>query len=156
MAPLVVLLVSFFVLYLLNRFVFRMEWSLSFTGRLAMAIMLLFTAIAHFTHTDLMEAMVPRPIPFKRTLVYFSGIFEFLVGLGLLFRTSARISAGILILFLLAVIPANIKGSMESIPLGGMDKGPSYLFFRIPLQLFFILWVYFFGMYWNSHKPVND
>jgi uncharacterized membrane protein len=150
MAPLVILLISFSLLFLLNKFLLHGKWSLSFTGRLAMAIMLLFTGITHFTHTDLMVAMMPDWLPYKPGLVYFSGLLEWAAALGLLFPGTARISSVGLILFFLAVLPANILGSLREVPLGGMEQGAGYLYFRIPLQVFFILWVYFFGLGWNK------
>ena len=51
-----------------------------------------------------------------------------------------------LILFFIAILPANIKASLENInyQTGELNgNGIEYLWFRIPLQIVFILWVYF-------------
>ena len=52
-----------------------------------------------------------------------------------------------LIAFFVLILPANIVGSLKGVELGGMENGPAYLFFRIPLQIFFICWTYYFGVY---------
>jgi uncharacterized membrane protein len=57
-----------------------------------------------------------------------------------------RITAILLIAFFICVLPANIIGSLKGVALGGMDNGPLYLLFRVPLQGFFIWWVYRWGI----------
>ena len=59
---------------------------------------------------------------------------------------TARLAAVMLIIFFIAVLPANIAGSFKEVKIGGMDYGPWYLLFRIPLQIFLIWWVYYFGV----------
>jgi uncharacterized membrane protein len=48
----------------------------------------------------------------------------------------------VLIVFFILVLPANIAGSLKAVDFGGMNYGPLYLLFRIPLQVFFIWWVW--------------
>ena len=57
-----------------------------------------------------------------------------------------------LILFFLAILPANIIGSFKRVELGGMENGPVYLYFRIPLQLLFIGWAYYFGIHLSERQ----
>jgi len=55
------------------------------------------------------------------------------------------ITAWLLILFFILMLPANIKASIENLnyQTGTYDgNGLSYLWFRIPLQILFITWVY--------------
>ena len=47
----------------------------------------------------------------------------------------------------MAILPANIIGSFKKVELGGMENGPGYLYFRVPLQLLFVGWTYYFGIY---------
>ncbi len=145
MKPLIVLLTSFLIglilIKLLNK---KFKWQLA--GRIAMAIMLSFTAIGHFVFIEGMTAMIPDFIPLKRELVYLTGILEITLGLGLLIPKLKLKSGWILILFFIAILPANIKASMENInyQTGELDgNGLEYLWFRIPLQVFFIVWVFF-------------
>jgi len=145
MAPLIFLLAIFAVLFLLNRFLLARRLSLSFIGRAAMAGMLIVTGISHFTNTTQMIEMVPDFLPAKREIVYATGVIELLAVIGLLWNKTARLASILLIIFFIAVLPANIAGSLKSIQYGGMEYGPLYLLFRIPLQIFFIWWVWYFG-----------
>lgn len=146
MAPLIVLLVSFAGLFIINRFLLKDKWSLSLVGRIALALMLILTGAAHFTETDLMVEMMPDFMPLKRETVYLTGVIEFLAVVGLIINKTSKLTAILLIIFFLAVLPANIAGSLKQVNFGGMESGATYLFFRVPLQIFFILWTYYFGV----------
>ena len=93
-----------------------------------------------------MVAMLPDFVPFKQAVVYGTGIFEFAAAIGLLMNKYSRLTSILLIIFFICILPANILGSIERVKLGGMEYGPAYLFFRIPLQMFFIGWTYYFGI----------
>ena len=146
MAPLIILIVSFIVALALN-FVFQNKYSISLLGRFALATMLASTGVSHFIKTDEMLQMMPHFLPYKIWLVYFTGVLEMGAGLGLLLRRWAKFSSIALIAFFILILPANIIGSIKRVELGGMENGPLYLFFRIPLQIFFICWTYYFGIY---------
>ena len=90
--------------------------------------------------------MLPIFLPCKAGIVYATGFLEFIAAAGLLTKSYSRLTSIWLIVFFLAVLPANIVGSLNQVALGGMEKGADYLYFRIPLQLFFIAWVYYFGI----------
>ena len=72
MKPLVVLLSSFviaiFVIKIINK-----DYSFALSARIAMSVMLSFTAIGHFAFTKGMSMMIPQFIPFKTNLVYLTG-----------------------------------------------------------------------------------
>ena len=146
MAPLIFLLGTFAVIYLINRFLLGSRLSLSLIGRASMAVMLIVTGVSHFTNTGDMVAMMPDFVPAKRELVYFTGVIELLAVIGILWDKTAWLTSVLLIIFFLAVLPANIAGSLRSVQFGGMEYGPWYLLFRIPLQIFFILWIWYFGL----------
>lgn len=150
MAPLIFLLASFGIFFLADRFIFGGRLGLGFAGRAAMAVMLLVTGISHFTSTDLMVETMPDFIPAKREMVYFTGVCELLAVPGLIWPRTAKFTAGALILFFIAVLPANIIGSLKQVQLGGMEYGTAYLLFRIPLQIFFIWWVWYYG--WRARR----
>ena len=146
MAPLIFLLVSFALLYVIDRFLLGRRLGLSFIGRAAMAVMLVVTAISHFTNTAEMVEMMPDLMPAKREMVYLTGAIEIMAIVGLLWDRFSRLASILLIVFFIAVLPANIAGSLKSVQYGGMEYGPWYLLFRVPLQIFFIWWVWFFGV----------
>ena len=146
MAPLIILLIVFGILYLLDRFALRGRIGLSLAGRIAMAAMLIATGISHFTNAEQMVAMMPDFMPAKRELVYFTGACELAAVVGLIWNRTARLASILLIVFFVLVLPANIAGSLKSVNFGGMEYGPWYLLFRVPLQVFFIWWVWWFGI----------
>ena len=146
MAPLIFLLGTFAILFLINRFLLGGRWALSFIGRASMAVMLIVTGIAHFTNTEQMVAMMPDFLPAKREMVYFTGVCELAAVVGLLWSRTVRLASILLIVFFVLVLPANIAGSLKSVQFGGMEHGALYLLFRVPLQIFFISWVWYFGV----------
>ena len=146
MAPLIFLLGTFAVLYLLNRFALGGRSTVSLIGRSSMAVMLIVTGVSHFTNTQQMVDMMPDFIPAKREMIYFTGVCELLAVVGLVWSRTARLASILLIIFFVLILPANIAGSLKSVQFGGMELGPIYLLFRIPLQVFFIWWVWFFGV----------
>lgn len=150
MTPLIFLLVTFGILFAVNKFLLKERLSLLFIGRAALAVMLIVTGISHFTSTDLMVEIMPDFMPAKREIVYFTGVCELLAVVGLLWDKTAKLTAIMLIIFFLAILPANIVGSMKQVQLGGMENGAMYLLFRIPLQIFFIFWTYYFGIRINK------
>lgn len=144
MKPLIVLLASFTIAVFVIKII-KKEYHFALSARIAMSVMLVFTAVGHFMFTKGMAMMIPSFIPSKERLVYLSGIFELLLAIGLLIPKLRVISAWTLILFLLLVLPANIYASIHQVnyQTGTFDgKGLAYLWFRIPLQLLLILWTY--------------
>jgi|CXWL01.1.fsa_nt_gi uncharacterized membrane protein len=153
MAPLIVLIVTFTVLFATNRLVLGSRLTMSQVGRFAMAAMLFVTGIAHFTSTDPMIEMMPDAVPFKRELIYFTGICELAAVVGLIWSKTSRLASILLIVFFIAILPANIAGSLKQVNFGGMESGAIYLLFRVPLQILFIWWAWYFGLRLNSSAP---
>jgi len=153
MAPLIFLLGTFLLLFAANRFLIGNRLSISFIGRASMAVMLLVTGVTHFTHTDWMVEMMPDFVPAKRELVYFTGVCELLAVIGLLWDRFSRLTSIMLIIFFVAILPANIAERLKAVNFDGLEFGSWYLLFRIPLQIFFIWWVYYFGI--KRQKPAR-
>lgn len=119
------------------------QWGLS--SRIGLSVMLGFTALGHFLFTDGMALMVPDFFPYKHSLVYFTALIELLAAIGIHLARLRYTTAWLFILFLLLMLPANIKACLEHINYQNATftgPGLSYLWFRIPLQAFFIFWVY--------------
>lgn len=151
MKPLIVLLVSFVIsLFVIKLLRGNFDYSLS--GRIAMAIMLLFTAIAHFAFSKGMEMMLPDFIPYKKALIYFTGLVEIAAAVGLLAPGLTTLTGWLLILFFILILPANIYSAINKIDYQTGTKNGSdikYLWFRIPLQILFITWTWFVAIYNN-------
>ncbi|GAA4271181.1 hypothetical protein U6A24_04735 [Aquimarina gracilis] len=144
MKPLFVLVISF-VLVALVLGLFRKENNFPLVGRTAMTIMLVFTAIGHFMYAEGMQAMIPDLIPFKKELVLFTGIIEVIFAIALLLPKYQVMTGWALIVFLVLVLPANINAAVENINYQTGENngnGLNYLWFRVPLQVLFIIWVY--------------
>lgn len=144
MLPLLVLIIAFGLSLLLIRLL-KGTYQPAFSARVAMSCMLLFTASGHFAFSEGMTMMLPDFLPYKMAIVWLTGGLEILAAIGLHVRKLRRITGLMLILFFLMVLPANIYAAMQHIDYQEATfegDGPEYLWFRVPLQLFFILWVY--------------
>lgn len=145
MKPFIVLLVVF-VLALFVLKIMRGGYEVALSARIAMAAMLLFTAIGHFKFVDGMAMMLPEFIPHKIKIVYASGFMEIAAAIGLLMPNYKELTGWLLIAFFILVLPANIHAAFRQVDYQNATlngPGTSYLWFRVPLQLVFILWVYF-------------
>ena len=80
--------------------------------RAGLSAMFLFTALAHFNSMrhDLAR-MLPPNVPNPLGVVYFTGVCEILGAIGLLLPVTRFYAALALILFLVAVLPANIHAA---------------------------------------------
>jgi len=144
MKPLIVLLVASFISLGILKIIYgKVEMALA--ARIGISIMFLFTALGHFMFTDGMAMMLPDFIPFKKELIYGTAFIEIIGAIALHIVPLRPIVAWLLILFLILIIPSNIKASIEQINYqkGTYDgNGLLYLLFRIPLQILFIVWIY--------------
>jgi uncharacterized membrane protein len=144
MKPLVVLIVAF-VLTVAGIQLIVGSFDYRLAGRIAIAVMLAFTAIGHFAFTKGMEMMLPEWLPFKKGMVIATGGLEILGAIGLLMPGFEKETGWMLILFFILIVPANISAAIRHIDYQkGTYEGPGvkYLWFRVPLQVFFIVWVY--------------
>ncbi len=143
MAPLVVLVVVTFLVRLTGQLGVGhlRDWAAS--TRVGLAVMFCFTAAAHFNsmRPD-MVAMVPPSVPNPELMVTFTGICEILGAVGLLVPWTRRVAAIALIVFLLAVLPANIHAARAGVTLRGAPATP--IVPRVTLQALFI------GLLWWS------
>ena len=144
MKPLYVLLIAF-GLAVLGIKIFLHQYDFALSARIAMSVMLLFTAIGHFAFPTGMVMMIPDFIPFKLTMVYLTGVIEISVAIGLQVPGVSVLTGWMLILFFIMILPANINAAIKHIDYqkGTTDgNGLNYLWFRVPLQLLFIVWTY--------------
>ena len=148
MKPLIVLLVTYLVALLATN-VISGNYDFVLSGNIAMSVMLLFTAMVHFIYTKGMMLMMPAFIPYKKELVYFTGIVEVAAAIGMLIPELRQLTAVLLIIFFILILSANINAAMHKVDYQKATyNGPGiyYLWFRIPLQLLFIAWVAYFSL----------
>ena len=140
MVLIIVFGVSVFAIRLITR-----KYDLPLAARIAMSGMLLFTATGHFIFTKGMAMMIPGFIPFKTEMVYLTGVIEIGAAIGLQIPRLSVLTAWLLIVFFVLLLPSNITAAVRHIDIekGTYDgSGLHYLWFRIPLQILFIVWTY--------------
>jgi uncharacterized membrane protein len=146
MQPLFILIGTFILVLVVSRII-KKNWRPYFAGKLAMSVMLVFTASGHFLFPDGMALMLPESIPFRKEIIYATGVIELAAAVGILIPRFQRLTGWLLIIFFISILPANIYAAMHRVNLQTASydgKGLEYLWFRIPLQILYIEWVYYF------------
>ena len=112
-------------------------------GAVILALAMVGIGIAHFIWPGPFIDIVPDYLPAPRMLVYVSGVFEILGGVGLLVPPARRFSAWGLIALYVAVFPANIHMALHQITPAGTPPLPPWMpWARLPLQFALIYWAY--------------
>ena len=108
-------------------------------------VMILFylgAGINHFWHPAFYLQIMPYWLPWHSELVILSGCFELLFALLLLFDHTRRVAAWGIIIFLIAVFPANIQMMQNYSKEQGLYFWISII--RLPFQAILIWWAYIF------------
>ena len=153
MKPLFVLIAAFALTALVLKLVVK-KWDLKKAGLIAMSCMLLFTASGHFIFVEGMSMMLPDFVPFRKEVILITGFLEIAFAIGLFFSKTRSITSLLLITFFICILPSNIFAALKHLDIEKANysgPGPEYLWMRIPLQLLFIGWVYYFGLKGSSH-----
>ena len=109
--------------------------------RYVMAILFPLVGFTHFTNSSFFLVIVPPALPWHTSLVYISGFFEILFGIGLLTKYRKQAAYG-LILLLIAVFPANIYLAISPIAQAALETSQSIAIVRLPFQFLFIWMAY--------------
>jgi uncharacterized membrane protein len=132
----------------LNEFIMKNQKE---TLRIFLSLALVIVGITHFIRPEQYARIVPPQLPHPFELVYISGFFEIVGGIGLLIpAVSVAAAWGIIALFI-AVFPANIYQALNSIPIDGIPHHPLLYWFRLPFQAVLITWAY-----WYTRSPVHS
>lgn len=100
-----------------------------------------FIGILHFVKPEPFVGIVPKPLPYKKELVYASGVAE-LTCAGLLVNPSTRSLGGRLSFWLLlSVYPANIQMTVDAFQNERVAGWYRWLTIaRLPIQFIFLGW----------------
>jgi len=110
-----------------------------------LAILMVGVGVLHFVQPKAFVRIVPKFLPAPLALVYISGFFEILGGIGLLIPDTRAWAAWGLIALYVAVFPANIYMLTHNISLNPKKPIPRWaLWARLPFQFLFIAWAYWF------------
>ena len=112
--------------------------------RVILAICIIVVGAMHFVVPDPFVKIVPDYFPAHLALVYISGFFEILGGIGILVPPVSQAAAwGLLILFV-AVFPANINMAINAIDLPNIPDSDVLRWGRLPLQAVLIAWAWWY------------
>jgi uncharacterized membrane protein len=118
---------------------------LQLTALYLLAFAMVAIGVLHFVRPKPFVQIVPDYLPAPLALVYISGFFEVLGGLGLLIPDTRSWAAWGLIALYIAVFPANVYMLTHNISLDPRKPIPRWaLWLRLPFQLLFIAWAYWF------------
>jgi uncharacterized membrane protein len=106
--------------------------------RVIAALAMIGVGSLHFLQPDGFVKIVPSFFPMPLVLVYVSGGFEILGGIGLLIPRFRRWAAFGLIALYIAVFPANVNMAVNDIQPAGFVIPNFALWARLPFQLVFI------------------
>ncbi len=112
--------------------------------RYLLALFMIQVGVLHFTSPQGFLDIMPPYLPWHLELVYISGFFEILGGVGLLVPRLRRIAAWGLVALFVAVLPANINMAVNGLPFKGQPVEPWMAWLRVFLQPVLIAWAYWF------------
>ena len=108
-----------------------------------MSMFYISVGIKHFINVDWFMKIMPPYLPYHKELVYLSGAFEIILGIMLVFESTRFLAGWGLILFLIAVFPANIYLAQTNG--AALNTSPAIAWGRLPFQAVFIALAY-----WHS------
>ena len=112
--------------------------------RVILAVSLIIVGITHFTVADQYVRIVPPQLPNPLGLVYLSGFYEILGGIGLLVPPLSQAAAWGLITLFIAVFPANINMAVNHIKIDNIPDSTLLYYARLPFQAVFITWAWWY------------
>ena len=111
----------------------------------ALAAAMVAIGVLHFVRPKPFVRIVPKYLPAPLALVYISGFFEILGGIGLLIPETRVAAAWGLIALYVAVFPANVYMLTDNVSLDPRKPIPRWILWaRLPFQLVFVAWAYWF------------
>jgi uncharacterized membrane protein len=123
--------------------------------RVMLAICIIVVGSLHFAVPDPFVRIVPPYLSHPLALVYISGFFEILGGIGLLVPPVSQAAAWGLILLFIAVFPANINMAVNAIDLPGIPDSSALRWGRLPFQAVLIAWAWWYTRTDSLEKQVS-
>lgn len=107
-----------------------------------MALLYILAGLNHFRKPHIYRRIIPPYFPNPKLLNVISGGAEVLLGIGLCIPDISKYAAIGIIGLLVAIFPANLF--MYTNQDAGLGVPKRLLLLRLPLQVFLILWAYFY------------
>jgi|SRR5699024_10703534 len=104
--------------------------------RVLYSILLFGAGVLHFVHEQSFRGIVPKTLPFRKSIVLVTGVFEMIFAVLLWVKKGQKITSKLLAFFMVAVFPANVYMAVKKIPFqAGREPNPWILWLRLPLQI---------------------
>jgi uncharacterized membrane protein len=100
----------------------------------------LYFSLGHFVVTKDLVEMLPPWVPQRVLIIYATGILEACVALALFTKRWRRLGGVVAACMLVLFLPANIYAALHHTGVGAHRAGPTYLWVRVPLQGFLLIW----------------
>jgi uncharacterized membrane protein len=114
-----------------------------------MGLLYVLAGMLHFTATPFYTQIMPPYLPWHVELVWISGVAEILLGILVIVPATRIMAAWGIVLLLIAVFPANLHAAMNDVqltyrPAWMSQPTPAQAWGRLPLQLVFIAWAWWY------------
>ena len=106
---------------------------------LGYGIPFILVGIEHFRSPQKFVDIVPNYLPFALFLVYLTGVMEIVGGLGIIYPDTREITGRLMVLFLLAVYPANFYMWANDVPFNGTRLTTNEHLVRLSVQILLII-----------------
>lgn len=122
--------------------------------RWLLALAMVTVGVLHFTNPAPFVSIMPPPLErWAIELVWISGGFEVLGGLGILPTRTRRAAGWGLIALYVAVFPANIYMAVAEVPFNGEPVPAWAAWGRLPFQVVFIAWAWWVAASSSAQGP---
>lgn len=111
---------------------------------LILGLPLIWIGVLHFQDPAWFEPIVPDLIGYPTFWVYASGVFEIVLGIGLIIPKTREISGYGIALMLVVLYAANFNMWVNDIAIGGSKFGTNWHIFRATVQILLIsvcIWI---------------
>ncbi len=105
-----------------------------------LSLIFITAGIFHFIKPKAFMRIMPLYIPNHKLMVYLSGVFEILSGLGILFTKTKGIAIWVIIIMLILFFPVHIHMIINK--KAGLNLPKLVLYSRLVLQFVIIYWAY--------------
>jgi uncharacterized membrane protein len=112
------------------------------TFRGILAVCIIIAGVLHFLTPEPFIKIVPSLLPYPAEIVYISGVFEILGGIGLLIPAVSQAAAWGLVILFIAVYPANINMAVNHIKIANIPDSNWFQAIRLPFQFVLIAWAW--------------
>jgi uncharacterized membrane protein len=106
-----------------------------------LSLILFLAGVAHLMDPFAFVNAIPLFVPYKLEIIYFTGVLEMILAVGLLWKKTRSPSALLTAGYFLFLLPIHLYVSLNVIPMFGYSD-PLLLWGRTLFQFVFVYWAY--------------